>query len=41
MNEEKIDEVQEKILAQHPNWSSEKARWLAMQCLGIVDFGVK
>jgi len=32
-----IDEREQKILEKNPNWSQEKARWLAMQCLGMID----
>ncbi|MEK6969086.1 MAG: hypothetical protein AABW48_01530 [Nanoarchaeota archaeon] len=33
---QKITELQEKILQKHPDWSQDKARWIALQALGIL-----
>ncbi|HLC51812.1 MAG TPA: hypothetical protein VJI98_01040 [Candidatus Nanoarchaeia archaeon] len=42
MNEQqKIICLQEKILEQHPSWPQEKARWIALQCLGITGYGAR
>lgn len=41
IQQQNITDLQEKILLKHPNWPEEKARWIAMQCLGLTDFGVK
>ena len=36
MERERITELQEKILQQHPHWSQEKARWMALQALNMI-----
>ncbi|GEM_PF-2466223 len=41
MDEEKITKLEEKILQQHPSWSQEKARWIAMQALGELTLQKK
>ena len=33
---EQITELEQKILKDNPNWSQDKARWIAMQALGII-----
>jgi len=32
---QQIKEIEEKILAKHPNWPQDKARWLAMRAMGM------
>lgn len=32
-----IKNVQKELQEKHPNWPQEKARWIAMQVLGILN----
>lgn len=33
---EKITEIEQLLLAKNPQWSQDKARWMAKQALGLV-----
>lgn len=33
-----IKKIEQALLAKHPNWSQEKAGWLAQQALGIINW---
>ncbi len=32
----KVDEIQELLLTRYPNWSQDKARWMALQAAGVL-----
>jgi hypothetical protein len=32
----RIQQIEEVLLQRHPQWSQDKARWMAMQALGII-----
>ncbi len=36
MEQEKLNNLERKILEKHPNWPQNKARWIAMHTLGII-----
>ncbi len=36
MNLSQIQQLEEEIQQQHPHWPQDKARWIAMQALGML-----
>ena len=36
MEIERITEIEQLLLKKHPQWSQDKARWIAKQALGLV-----
>lgn len=32
----KVDEIQEFLMCRNPNWSQDKARWMALQATGVL-----
>lgn len=36
MEHQRITTVEEKLLQSHPDWSQDKAHWMALQVLGMV-----
>ena len=35
---QRIGELEEVLLGKHPDWSQEKAKWIAKQALGIANW---
>lgn len=33
---QRLQEIEQRLLQQHPHWPQDKARWIAMQALGIT-----